>query len=332
MTFFDGHAAFAPHCRARGNNGSCGNALWPVADSNSAHVASLHCRTRYCDRPVEYSCRYKGHDSLCATCASESISNHRGGPSNHASTHVYDAKIKRVDPDGVVFFDEFKSRNPPPTPIHWRTTKRLASPNLVGIVRLAANGCTLSESDSIAWGEIVPHGHQRDEDRQRQSGNIAVNMSAIVDFDPDLFERGSYVAIIDCMCFVPEWIPVLHALDGQRRSKLPFENGRHLNLIKEDPVEPVDALEFYDESLLSNDNSAIIKKMVETSQLEPLREIRRDDQMKNDLLTKLVNLVNTTTLDRMQLISFVEALRNPVHLTQGYVSMELVFMCGSSIP
>lgn len=317
MTFFDGHAAFAPHCRSRGNNGSCGSALWPVADSSSRHVAGLKCRTRNCDRPVEYSCRQKGHDSFCGVCASNSVAHHRGGPGQQASTHVYDAKIKHVDPDGVLYLHEFKSRNPPPNAIHWRTTKRLSSPNLVGIVRIKSRGDTLAEKDIIQWAEVVSHGNPRDEDRQRQSGNVAVNMSSIVDFDPDCFERGAFVAIIDCMCFVPEWIPVLRALDSQRQTKLPFENGRHLNLIKDNPIEPTEVLEEYSGPLSANGCSTVVREMILSSQLEPIREIRRDDRLKEELSNKLESLVTSTTLDRMQLISFVEALRNPVHLTQG---------------
>ena len=130
MTFSDGYAAFAPHCRSRATNGACGSALWPVADSHSQHVANLKCRTRNCNRPVDFSCRQRNHDSMCGQCASRSMAQHRGGPGQQASTHIYDATIKHVDPDGVLYLMEFKSRNPPPNAIHWRTTKRLASPNL----------------------------------------------------------------------------------------------------------------------------------------------------------------------------------------------------------
>lgn len=319
MSFLDGHAAFAPHCRSRGNNGSsCGSALWPVADSSSNNywVAALKCKTRRCDHPVEFSCRIKGHDSLCSECAAASIANHRGGPGPNASTHIYDAQVRSVDPDGVVYLSEFKSRNPPPNPVHWRSTKRLAVPNLVGLVLLKSRGSNLGATDPIKWAEVVNHrGGQRDEDRQRQNGNLAVNISSIVDFDPDYFERGSSVAIVDCMCFVPEWIPVLRALDSQRQTKLPFENGRHLNLIKDDPVQPVEVA--LPESVTSLASKLLIDEMINSSQLEPIREIRRDDTLKKKLSSKMENLVSSTTLDRMQLVSFVEALRNPVHLTQG---------------
>ena len=255
---------------------------------------------------------------MCGQCASRSVTQHLGGPGQHASTHVYDARIRHVDPDGVLHLAEFKSRNEPPNAIHWRTTKRLAAPNLVGVVLLKSRGAVLSKTDHIQWAEVVSHGNPRDEERQRQNGHLAVNMSSIVDFDPDDFERGTYVAIIDCMCFVPEWVPVLRALDSQRQTKLPFENGRHLNLIKENPVRPAEEVtEFSGPLSTTSERSAIINEMISSSQLEPIREIRRDDRLLADLSNRLQNLVTSTTLDRMQLISFVEALRNPVHLTQG---------------
>lgn len=317
MTFSDGHAAFAPHCCSRGNNGSCGSALWPVADSDSRHAANLKCRTRSCSCPVDFSCRQKGHDLMCGPCASRSVTLHRGGPGQYASTHIYDAKIQDVDPDGVLYLNEFKSRNPPPNAIHWRTTKRLAALNLVGIVLLKISGSQLAETDHIHWAEVVPHGNPRDQERQRQKGHVAVSTSTIVDFDPDRFERGSCVAIIEIMCFVPEWVPVLRALDSQRHSKLPFDNGRHLNLIKDSPVRPTEALTELSGVLSANECSSIIQEMILSSQLEPIREIRRDERLNEELSNKLQNLVASTTLDKMQLISFVEALRNPVHLTQG---------------
>ncbi|GKY97164.1 hypothetical protein MPSEU_000674800 [Mayamaea pseudoterrestris] len=317
MTFFDGHAAIAPHCRARGNNGACGNALWPVAETNGNQVGNLKCRSRGCGRPVEFCCRNRSHDALCAECATRCITNHLGVPGQNASTHIYDARIKHVDPDGVLYLVNFKSRNPPPS-IHWRTTKRLATPNLVGLVRLHARGSTLSNGDRIKWAEVVNHDYSRGEDRRRDAGEIAVNISSIVGCDPDYFEAGLPVAIIDCMTFVPEWVPVLRALDRQRHEKLPFENGRHLNLQKDSPIPRTDMnLEMLLSATDSVDYRPLMDEMIANSQLEPIREIRRDESLRLTLSSKLQHLVTVTTLDKMQLISFVEALRDPVHLTQG---------------
>jgi hypothetical protein len=319
MTFFDGHAAIAPHCRSRGNNGACGNALWPVADSQSQHTATLKCRSKGCSRQVEFCCRIRSHDALCDACASRCITNHLGGPTPNASTHVYDARVKHVNPDGIVYLTHFKSRNPPPNAIHWRTTRRLASPNLVGVVRLNSQGSALAASDQIKWAEVVCHDNPRDEDRKREAGQLAVSISSIVQCDPDYFEAGLSVAVIDCMTFVPEWIPVLRALDSQRFAKLPFESGRHLNLLMDRPIPRCEISwgELLPADASTYNHDALIKRMIDTSGLEPVREIRRDESLRNQLCLKLVQLVKTTTLDRMQLISFIESLGSPVHLTQG---------------
>ena len=195
MTFADGHAALAPHCRSRGQKGSCNNALWPISRHSAHSINNLKCRTRGCTRPVELSCRMVSHDALCGECAIRSIAHHLQGPGPNASTHMYDCRVQRIDPDGIVFLRDFKSRNPPPS-IHWSTTKRLSPPNLVGIVLVPTSGATLRERDKVLWGEVVYHGHNRDEDRRRQNGELAINISSIVDVDNDLFVENSSVVVV----------------------------------------------------------------------------------------------------------------------------------------
>lgn len=317
MTFCDGHGAFAPHCRSRGAIGGCGNALWPVAHGNAQASGNMRCRTRGCGNIVEFVCRIKSHDSVCASCASRSIEQHLMGPGTTASTHVYDCNVKRINSDGVIFLSDFRSRNPPPATIHWRTTKRLSVPNLVGIVRLSSNGLPLKELDLIKWGEIVFHGQSKDEDRYRQRGEVAVNISTIVDLDPDYFEEGSHIALIDCMTFVPEWIPVLKAIEAQKDIRLPFQNGQPLNLSKDNPTIFQSIVEGTTAEIIHQmDHSVLIDRLIEESQLEPICEIRRDASLRDELSSKLVRLVKATTLDKMQLISFVDGLRTPCHLVQ----------------
>ena len=195
MTFADGHAALAPHCRSRGQKGSCNNALWPISKNSSHAVNNLKCRTRGCTRPVKLSCRMVSHDALCGECAVQSITHHLQGPGPNASTHLYDCKVKHVDPDGIAYLRDFKSRNPPPS-IHWSTTKRLSPPNLVGIVLVRTSCATISEHDKVLWGEVVYHGHNRDEGNRRQNGDLAVNISSIVDVDIDLFKENASVVVV----------------------------------------------------------------------------------------------------------------------------------------
>jgi len=195
MTFSDGHAALAPHCRCRGQNGTCNNALWPISSRSGRSVKNFQCRSNGCSRTVEFACRVPSHDALCGDCAARSVSRHLQGPGPKASTHVYDCKVKHVDPDGLIYLSELKSRNPPPN-IHWRTTKRLSPPNLVGIVRVRSSGVPLSESDKIIWGEVGYHGHNRDEERRRLNGDLAINIASILPVNPDLFEENSNVVVV----------------------------------------------------------------------------------------------------------------------------------------
>ncbi|KAL3917663.1 MAG: hypothetical protein SGILL_004608, partial [Bacillariaceae sp.] len=319
MTFAEGHGALAPHCSARNNNGyGCGNSLWCIPEKTN--TSSLRCRTKNCREPVEFSCRIANHDALCGNCAARSVDRHKKGPEagKNASTHIYDCRVKRVGEEGILYLTEFKSRNPPPSPIHWRTTKRLSSPNLVGVVKTRSRGAELQDCDLIKWGECVNHGHFRDEDQRRSNGDLAINISSIVDFDPDFFEENTYVAVIDCMAFVPEWIPVLKAIESQQKIRVPFENGRYLNLSKEDPVPQSFFWDGVSDDICSpSGSSKLIDEMIDQSTLEPVQEIRGDSSLRDALRVQLDSLVKETTLDKGQLMSFVDSLRYPCHLTQG---------------
>ena len=319
MTFFDGFAAIAPRCRSRGHSGICSNALWPAAASKGNAIAGLKCRRPGCKEPVLFACRFSSHDALCEDCAKRSISDHLGPPGSGSATHIYDARVRSVSSDGVIHLMDFASRNPPPN-VHWRSTKRLSPPNLVGIVRLDCRGGTLRSSDEIKWGEVTFHGDSHNESRRRENGEVAVNLASIVEFDPDFFLKDADVAIIDCMTFVPEWIPVLRALENQMATRLPFENGKYLNLWKSNPVGTINSVLDTAPSaddVFASDRLNLITQMVDESHLEPIREVRRDPSLKAKLVKQFQDLVVETTLDKMQLIAFIDSFRNPVHLTQG---------------
>ena len=49
-------------------------------------------------------------------------------------------------------------------------------------------------------------------------------------FDVGSISPGDFVAIIDCQTFVPEFVPVLRALEQQKLATLPFDDGSLLNL------------------------------------------------------------------------------------------------------
>jgi hypothetical protein len=120
------------------------------------------------------------------------------------------------------------------------------------------------------------------------------------------------------MSFVPEWVPVLKALELQKTARLPFDHGKYLNLFRDEPVQCSSVLDTMSSSdVFKASGLRVIEEMVENSLLEPIREIRRDQNLKDLLVNRLDSLVTLTTLDETQLVSFVDALRNPVHLTQG---------------
>jgi len=119
------------------------------------------------------------------------------------------------------------------------------------------------------------------------------------------------------MTFVPEWIPVLKAMESLQGSRLPFENGRLLNLgtlaSRFDSL--ADGTDSFD--IANCSRTAVIETMVANSRLEPIREVRRDETLREELISRLDSLVVSTTLDEKQFMSFLEALTHPVHLTQG---------------
>eukprot|EP00854_Cymbomonas_tetramitiformis_P003981 gene3981-4950_t len=146
-------------------------------------------------------------------------------------------------------------------------------------------------------------------------------------FDPDLVGEGDMVAIIDCMTFVPEYIPVLRALEQHVQHGLPFEQGALLNL---DGARPADLGNTVDVEGVFGDISGkdsaalpratitmLVEEMVDNSRLQPIREIRQNEGLSCSLKGDLVDLIEQTTLDQGQLVNFIDGLRNPVHLTQG---------------
>jgi hypothetical protein len=65
--------------------------------------------------------------------------------------------VNKVTYDGKIYLKEVESRKPPLSPIHWKSTRRLASPNLVGLVKISDYGAALADGDKILWAEIICH-------------------------------------------------------------------------------------------------------------------------------------------------------------------------------
>ncbi|TYZ68458.1 hypothetical protein PybrP1_004317 [[Pythium] brassicae (nom. inval.)] len=235
MTFVDGNNALLPHCSVRGANDKvCDQPLWPIRTSGKVGVS---CKSHNCGRHVEFVCANRFHDrGYCGRCAGVRQEQLRGPPSSNASTHIYDCAVTSVRFDGSIYVEQVASRKPPLGTIHWKTTKRLASPNLVGIVVLESRGSSLRQTDPIYWAKVALHGNSRDEFHEREAGKVALSLlNYSHDDSPNpLLDRnvpkGTAIAIIDCLTFVPEFVPVLTALEHQRAEPMAFQGGALLNL------------------------------------------------------------------------------------------------------
>lgn len=346
MTFVDGNNALLPHCTVKGANDKvCDQPLWPIGASGKAGVT---CKSHNCARHVEFVCANRFHDrGYCSRCASQRQEQLRGPPSSNASTHIYDSTVTSVRFDGSIYVEQVASRKPPLAPIHWKTTKRLACPNLVGIVVLESRGSSLRPTDPIYWAKIALHGDSRDEFRERETGKVALSLlNYSIDDSPNpLLDRsvpkGTAIAIIDCLTFVPEFVPVLTALEHQSAEPMAFQGGALLNLRRRPEVATLGLAAGLADSELSDDSADLdvdeeyavrtvyasttsgssishrIQELVAESELDPIQQIRRDGRLVNTLQRRLVELVTAATLDAGQFESFMEALRFPVHCTQG---------------
>ena len=335
MTFSEAYTALSPCCWDKVGDKACGRTLFPIdlADPHKQHsVGNLWCRTRDCRGPVVFVCPDGRHSrGLCVRCGEQARQRLLGpaGGSHGASTHLYDAIVRSVDVDGKMRVEKFASRNPPQHAIHWRSTKRLASPSLIGVVHLGArsgapsnkiNGRGLRLSDPILWGEIVNiRQHPKDEAVEKQNGNLCINMLSITGkFDPDQFAEGDVVALLDAQTFVPEYIPVLRAFEPLAQQTLPFDDGALLNLWQSRPADTSNtighgAAEYGN----ATDIDQRVSDMIRNSKLQPIKEIRHNEVLSRLLQNQLADLIRKTTLDKGQMVNFIDALRNPVHLTQG---------------
>ena len=321
MTFSDGNSALSPHCKAFDNDKECGRPLWLTTTGN----LNTTCRTSGCHKQVIVMCCNRFHDNgLCDECFTKAQADLRGSPGRNSSTHVYDAVVTSCSFDNRIFFNSVASRKPPKVAISWRFTRRLQSPNLVGIVPIPTKGISLSRTDRIYWAEIVSHAAPNDEFRLRENGKLVVSLLNLGDDDASQphIVPGENFAIIDCQTFVPEYLPLLKALEEQQKLPLPFDGLSLLNIGTKH--ESTHTIEY---SSADEDDVEItveldeiqkrVKSLIEESDLEPIINIRRNGDCRMKLAKSLENLIRSATLDPDQLDSFVNSLIHPVHCTQG---------------
>ncbi|KAI8618026.1 hypothetical protein BC830DRAFT_1110771, partial [Chytriomyces sp. MP71] len=345
ITFEEGNSALSPLCRVRNENGTeCGKVLRGLDDTSSSASGNLQCIKKSCQNRVVLCCVDRRHNfGLCGPCA-EMVRQGLLGPAGPmASTQIYDGNIAKATFDGRLFVSDVASRKPPQIAPNWRTTKRLQAPNLIALVQLPARGSALTTDMKVVWAEIVEHSRYLREDEMRKQGKLSVSILQLEDVVVDslitseLFRAGDAICIIDCQTFVPEFIPVLKALEMSRQMKpLPFLDGALLNLnfgkkarsITQAQVQAVDDVDIIDNLLLpetmeggditvDGTTRTQLYKLVAESDLEPIVQIRRYQSGRRLLEQKLLGLVQGATLDSGQFESFLGSLRHPVHCTQG---------------
>ena len=157
---------------------------------------------------------------------------------------------------------------------------------------------------------------QRGEYLYRQQGKLAVS---ILEIDEEKIEFcvGDNLAVIDCISFSPEHIPVLRALDAQHKLAKPFDQLRLLNIGIPQHFPPDDTQPTI--PVVSSPTSVHDKlaQMLSTSSLDPIVQCRRYDSVFQNLVHQLSQLVTESKLDSGQLDSFLGAMTHPVHCTQG---------------
>jgi len=314
VTFHDGWKALNPGCRIIGTTDQkpCGNPLVTSKTVRSCHCSNLK---NNCGELAEYSCSNPSHRyGLCKKCyEDEKLQIRKSG--HRASTDIYDGDVSYINWEGKISVIGFKSRRPPKLDIHWRTTRRLCAPNLVGIVKVEHRGATLRLEDAILWGEIVVHDKAKNEYQMREQGRLRIKpLEVNFMHKPFDIQIGDHLVIIDCQSFVPETIPILGALDEQQKLLVPFEGGTLFNIamkanqsISNKP----------DSTPMSQDIHTEVNNMVSNSAIDGIIQIRRDSDCKNELIHILVNLVSKAKLDENQFRAFLMALTHPVHCTQG---------------
>eukprot|EP01060_Flectonema_neradi_P033850 TRINITY_DN5789_c0_g2_i4.p1 TRINITY_DN5789_c0_g2~~TRINITY_DN5789_c0_g2_i4.p1 ORF type:complete len:3745 (+),score=744.53 TRINITY_DN5789_c0_g2_i4:86-11320(+) len=330
MTFSGGNTALTPKCRELKAGWQCGNPLYPP----KRYIAET-CRTHNCKNDLELACSEHRRHGVCKKCFKDCSSKLRGPPGPGASTDIYDGVIQSYHQDGKLTVSHFASRNPPNVAVNWKTTARLASPNIVAVIKVTNHGDILQASDRIMWGEVMKEDYI---EQERRSGRVRLDMCSVnLDFETDDLEQGTNVVLIDCKGFAPEWVPALRALQTMAKTEVPLKNGAYIGVDSESDL-PASTVVVKDD-ITDTSVRSLVEKAVRESNLKPLVDIRNHNESDDDddddddgfayyrndqhrsfsdkLIDDLTDLVNETTLDDMQLVSFINALCNTVHLTQG---------------
>lgn len=346
LTFCLGAAALWPKCRCPGPDNKPCNAPLMTRVTSSGPTCSMKVRRQdhgnmnehSCGRPATWRCSRNRHDLICEQCLAAKKVLLRGPRSNdhNASTDVYDAEIQSRSLSGesdILTLCKVQSRKPPREGTNWRTSYRLQSPNLVGVVVLNTSNEALNESSRLYFGEIVPHDRLKPglEASRRTSGLLDVRLLSQPDASvmrsemslPPTVERGCCVAVIDMQVFVPEVFSVLSTLTDKTFKegllKVPFGNF----LLNGAPPEP---LRFRN----PNDHASVIWHAIEMSSLRSIRQLTEDQRV--EFFRTLLVMPTVQSLDQTQLQAFAYGLNCDLHCTQGPPGTGKVMRCPRMCP
>ena len=216
------------------------------------------------------------------------------------------------------------SRRAPEQDVHWSTSYRLQSPNLVAVIKLPSGGYPMSPSMPLNWATVTYH----DRTRTRRESDYRKQKRVCLDVvhQQEEISRGDSVAIIDCRSFAPEFLPVLDVLHRfrQRHLIMPFQEGRPFHTGTCASLCDTDQENFIATRLHSLQNCPpreglkdLLHAAIASSNFNPLIEIRRQPVHLEKLVLQLSDLIMKSTLDVGQLKGFVGALVQSVHCIQG---------------
>lgn len=328
LTFCLGAAALWPKCRCPGPDTKPCNAPLMTRVTSTGQTCSMKVRRQghgesFCGQPAAWRCSRNRHDLICEQCLAAKKALLRGPRDNdhNASTDVYDAEIQWRSLSGesdILTLCKLQSRKPPREGTNWRTSYRLQSPNLVGVVVLNTSNETLNERSRLYFGEIVPHDRLKPgfEAARRTSGFLDVRLLSQPDASvmrsemslPPTVEKGCCVAVIDMQVFVPEVFSVLSTLTDKSfkegLQKVPFGNF----LLNGAPPEP---LRFSN----PNDHARVIGLAIERSSLRSIRQLTEEQRV--EFFRTLLDMPTVRSLDQTQLQAFAYGLSCDLHCTQG---------------
>lgn len=329
LTFCLGAAALWPKCRCPGSDEKLCNAPLMTRVTSTGQTCSMRVRRQsanesLCGKPAAWRCSRNRHDLICEECLAvkkKLLRGPRGIDVANASTDIYDGEVQSRTVSGesdIVSLCKVLSRKPPREGTNWRTSYRLQSPNLVGLVVLNSSNETLSEGSRLYFGEIVPHDRLRPENEsiRRTNGYLDIRILSQPDASvmkpemslPPTVDKGCCVAVIDMQVFVPEVFSVLSTLTDKSfkvgLQKVPF-NTFLLNAVPPEPLrfpQPI-----------SHQN--VIWHAIDKSSLRSIRQL--NDQQRLEFFETLLAMPTVRSLDQTQLQAFAYGLNCDLHCTQG---------------